>query len=251
MPCTGAPVYFAGFFRYSLKWFWKNCGLCGCFFAVFFRCSVQGSNKAFLQGSLDILSAGGKQGIFAGFCRYSFSWSLEKSWYVPVFFCWLLVKKLIFQKTLPGVVICVNENWVALLFQDSLVLCSVKCKGWPFGTILVWRLGPLPCLAKVLSGLILGARARADLERSNHTTENLRIIFTKHKWQATKNQITGFRSPPHRLYIIILTIYCKVFPCYSTTVDVIKILSLILAQQKAMLDITGGHVNWLIQCLSV
>ena len=28
------------------------------FFAVFFRCSVQGSNKAFLQGSVDIPSAG-------------------------------------------------------------------------------------------------------------------------------------------------------------------------------------------------
>ena len=197
MPCTGAPVYFAGFFRYSLKWFWKNCGLCGCFFAVFFRCSVQGSNKAFLQGSLDILSAGGKQGIFAGFCRYSFSWSLEKSWYVPVFFCWLLVKKLIFQKTLPGVVICVNENWVALLFQDSLVLCSVKCKGWPFGTILVWRLGPLPCLAKVLSGLILGARARARTWSDQTTQRKTCGSFspnTNDKRQKTK--LLAFVPPP-------------------------------------------------------
>ena len=43
------------------------------------------------------------------------------------------------KKTLLCVVICVNENSVALLFQDSLVLCSVKCNGWPFGTLLVWR----------------------------------------------------------------------------------------------------------------
>ena len=52
------------------------------------------------------------------------------------------MKKLISQTTLLGVAICANENWVALLFQDSLVLCSVKCKGWSFGTILVWHLGP-------------------------------------------------------------------------------------------------------------
>ena len=142
---------------------------------MFLRCFVQGSNKAFL------LEPGKQQGIFAGFCRYSFSWSLQKSWYVPVFFCWLLVKKLISQKTLLRVVICANENWVALLFQDSLVLCSVKRKGWPFETILVWRLGPRARarLAKVLSRLFLGARA--DLERSNHTTKSLRIIFSKHK----------------------------------------------------------------------
>ena len=86
-----------------------------------------------------MLCTGEQQGIFAGFFRYSFTWSLEKSWYVPVFFCWPLVKKLISQKTLLCVVICVNENWVALPFQDSLVLCSVKCNVWPFGTILVWR----------------------------------------------------------------------------------------------------------------
>ena len=117
--------------------------MCGCFFAVFFSRSVQGSNRAFLQGSLDI----------------------DQWWYVPVFFCWLLVKKLISQKTLLCVVICVNENWVALLFQDSLVLCSVECKGWPFGTILVWRsrfwVRARARLAKVLSRLFLGACARA------------------------------------------------------------------------------------------
>ena len=71
------------------------------------------------------------------------------------------MKKLISQKTLLCVVICVNENWVALLFQDSLVLCSVKCKGWPFGTILVWRsrswVRARARLAKVLSRLFLGA----------------------------------------------------------------------------------------------
>ena len=76
-----------------------------------------------------MLCTGEQQGIFAGFFRYSFTWSLEKSWYVPVFFCWTLVKKPISQQTLLCVVICVNENWVALLFQDSLV--------WPFG--IVWN----------------------------------------------------------------------------------------------------------------
>ena len=90
--------------------------------AVFFRCPVQEHPY-----------------IFAGFFRYSLTWILEKSWYVPVFYCWPLVKKLISQKTLLCVVICANENWVALPFQDSLVLCSVKCNVWPFGTILVWR----------------------------------------------------------------------------------------------------------------
>ena len=49
-------------------------------------------------------------------------------WYVPVFcFGWVVVKKLRFEKTLVGVVLCASENWVALLLQDSLVLCSVKC----------------------------------------------------------------------------------------------------------------------------
>ena len=94
-------------------------------------------------------------------------------------FCWLLVKKLISQKTLLCVVICVNENWVALLFQDSLVLCSVKCKGWPFGTILVWRSRSwVRERARALRRCCLDsfwARARADLERSNHTTKSLRI----------------------------------------------------------------------------
>ena len=88
------------------------------FFAVFFRCSVQGSNKACLQGSLDIPSRGAWKN--RGVCR-----------------CFLLAvgEKADLSKTLLCLVICVNENWVALPFQDSLVLCSVKCKGWPFGTI--------------------------------------------------------------------------------------------------------------------
>ena len=73
-----------------------------------------------------MLCTGEQQGIFAVFFRYSLTWILEKSWYVPVFFCWLLVKKVISEKPLLCEVICVNENWVALPFQDSLVLCSVK-----------------------------------------------------------------------------------------------------------------------------
>ena len=83
-------------------------------------------------------------------------------WYVPVFcFGWLVVKKLRFEKTLVGVVICANENWVVLLFQDSLVLCSVKCKGCTFGTVFVCRLGPRARAppAGVVSTL-WGARAR-------------------------------------------------------------------------------------------
>ena len=103
-----------------------------------------------------------------------------------VFFCRLLVKKLISQKTLLCVVICVNENWVALLFQDSLVLCSVECKGWPFGTILVWRstfwVRARARLAKVLSRLFLGARARGPRAIKPH---NEKLA-----------EITGFRSPP-------------------------------------------------------
>ena len=136
----------------------------------------------------------GKKGIFAGFCRYSFSWSLEKSWYVPVFFLLAVGEKLIFQKTLPGVVICANENWVALLFQDSLVLCSVKCKGWPFGTILVWRLGPLPRLAKVLSGLFFGrARAWSDQTTQRETCGSF-SPNTNDKRQKTK--LLAFVPPP-------------------------------------------------------
>ena len=137
---------------------------------TFLQCSLDDlyrSTRAFLQGSFDIPSRGAWKN--RGMCR--------------CFFNWLLVKKLISQKTLLCVVICVNENWVALLFQDSLALCSVKCKGWPFGTILVWRSrswvrARAPCEGVVST---LFGRARADLERSNHTTKSLRIIFSKHK----------------------------------------------------------------------
>ena len=113
---------------------WKNCGQ-GKLWSV----RVYWGATRLLCWSLD-------SGMFAGSSRYSFSWSQEKLWYVPVFcFGWLVVKKLRFEKTwktLVGVVVCANENWVALLFQDSLVLYSVKCKGCTFGTIFVWRLGP-------------------------------------------------------------------------------------------------------------
>ena len=99
--------------------------------------------------------------MFAGSSRYSFSWSLEKLWYVPVFcFGWLVVKKLRFEKTLVGVVICANENWVALLFQGSLVLCSVKCKGCAFGAIFVCRLGPRARAPRRCCLDPFGARAR-------------------------------------------------------------------------------------------
>ena len=143
-----------------------------------------------------MLCTGEQQGIFAGFFRYSFTWSLEKSWYVPVFFCWTLVKKPISQQTLLCVVICVNENWVALLFQDSLV--------WPFG--IVWNYFGLafevlgPCararLAKVLSRLCLGARARTW---SDQTTQRKACgsfsANTNDKRQKTR--LLAF-VPPHR-----------------------------------------------------
>ena len=134
-----------------------------------------------------MLCTGEQQGIFAGVFK-TLNIPSAGAWknrgMCPCFFagCWmLLVKKLTSQKTLLGVVICANENWVALLFQDSLVLCSVKCKGWSFGTILVWHLGP--CARAPCEGVVstLFGCARADLERSNHTTKSLRIIFSKHK----------------------------------------------------------------------
>ena len=160
-----------------------------------------------------MLCAGEQQGIFAGVFRYSSSWSLESKAFLqgsvdipsagawknrgmcPCFFGWLLVKKLISQKTLPGVVICANENWVALLFQDSLVLCSVKCKGWPFGTILVWRLGPLPRLAEVLSGLFLGARGPGAIKPHN---EKLADHFHQTQMTSDKKPNYWLSFPPHR-----------------------------------------------------
>ena len=89
-----------------------------------------------------MLCTGEQQGIFAGFFRYSFTWILEKSWYIVVCVGVFLlavdeirIERVVSQKTLLCVVISVNENSVALFFQGSLVLCSVKCKGWPFGTL--------------------------------------------------------------------------------------------------------------------
>ena len=78
------------------------------------------------------------------------------------------------KKTLLGVVICANQNWVALLFQDSLVLWSVKCQSWPFGTILVWRLGPrvrAPCEG-VVSTLLGCARGPGAIKPHNDTLAN-------------------------------------------------------------------------------
>ena len=138
-----------------------------------------------------MLCTGEQQGIFAGFFRYSFMWILEN---VPVFFCWLLVKRLIFQKTLLCVVICVNENSVALLFQDSLVLCSVKCKGWPFGTLLVWRsrswvhARARARLAKVLSRLFLGARGPGAIKPHNEKLAD----------HCQQTQITSDKKPDNK-----------------------------------------------------
>ena len=69
---------------------------------------------AFLQCSLDA-------GIFAGF--FPLDIPSRGAWknrgMCQCFFCWPLVQKLVFHKTLLCVVICVNENWVALLFQEA------------------------------------------------------------------------------------------------------------------------------------
>ena len=46
-------------------------------------------------------------------------------------------------------------------------------------------------LAKVLSRLFLGARARGPGAIKPHNEKNLRIIVSEHKSQATKNKITN------------------------------------------------------------
>ena len=137
---------------------------------------------------------------------------------MPVFFCWLLVKKLISQKTLLGVVISANENWLALLFQDSLVLCSVKCKGWPFGTILVWRLGPR---ARALRRCCLDsfwARARAPTRTwSDQTTQRKACgsfsANTNDKRQKTR--LLAFVPPPHRFLSFFLFFFLSPFLSFS------------------------------------
>ena len=135
MPCTGAPVYFAGFFRCSLKWFWKNCGLCGCFFAVFFRCSVQGSNKAFLQGSVDIPSAGAWKN--RGMCP-CFFWlpvgekaDLSKNIARCGHMCqWKLGCSALSRQ--PGLVFCEVQglavwNYLSLAFESARVRALRRC----------------------------------------------------------------------------------------------------------------------------
>ena len=168
MLCTGEQQgIFAGVFRHSFSW------------------SLE-SNKAFLQGSVDIPSAGAWKN--RGMC--------------PCFFCWLLVKKLISQTALLGVVICANENWVALLFQASLVLCSVKCKGWSFRTILVWHLGPrarAPCEG-VVSTLFGCTRARGPGAIKPHN-EKLADHFQQTQMTSDKKPDYWLSSPPHRLSV--------------------------------------------------
>ena len=71
MPCTGAPVYFAGCLGYSLEVSLEKLWSVRVFFAVFLRCSVRGSNKAFLQGLVDIPGRDSRQilvwgGVFCG-----------------------------------------------------------------------------------------------------------------------------------------------------------------------------------------
>ena len=120
---------------------------------------------------------------------------------MPVFFCWLLVKKLISQTTLLGVAICANENWVALLFQDSLVLCSVKCKGWSFGTILVWHLGPRARALRRCCLDFFWVRARARAWSDQTTKRKACGSFsanTNDKRQKTR--LLAF-VPPHRLSV--------------------------------------------------
>ena len=128
-----------------------------------------------------------------------------------VFFGWLLVKKLISQKTLLGVVICANENWVALLFQDSRVLCSVKCKGWPFGTILVWRLSPRACapcegVVSTLSGCA-HARGRGAIKPHN---EKLVDHFQQTQMTSDKKPDYWLSFPPPTGVVVVVFFVC---PC--------------------------------------
>ena len=105
-------------------------------------------------------------------------------------FCWLLVKKLISQKALLCVVVCVNENWVALLFQDGLV-CEVQgLAAWDYLSLVFEVLGPRARLEKVLSRLFLGALARADRGAIKQHNEKLAGHFqqTQSKLQATKTR---------------------------------------------------------------
>ena len=56
------------------------------------------------------------------FCRVVsifFEVLLENLWSGPVFFLPAVGEKADLKKTLLGVVICANQNWIALLFQDS------------------------------------------------------------------------------------------------------------------------------------
>ena len=111
------------------------------------------------------------------FCRVVsifFEVLLENLWSGPVFFLPAVGEKADLKKTLLGVVICANQNWIALLFQDSLVLWSVKCQSWPFGTILVWRLGPrarAPCEG-VVSTLLGCAHGPGAIKPHNDTLAN-------------------------------------------------------------------------------
>ena len=137
----GATEDLCSVFRYSWEGFETNRGLRGCFllpgggkgvslkvlfcswrfFCSFFGWPVQ-EHLCILQGSFDIpRSDSGKIVVCAGVflqcsldalyrlaTRHFCAGAWKNRGMCPCFFCWLLVKKLISQKTFLGVVICAN-----------------------------------------------------------------------------------------------------------------------------------------------
>ena len=144
-----------------------------------------------------MLCARERQGIFAGVFK-NLNIPSAGAWknrgMCPCFFagCWmLLVEKLTSQKTLLGVVICANENWVALLFQS-----------W---NILVWHLGPRA--RAVLSRLFLGARARTW---SDQTTQRKACgsFSANTNDKRRKTRLLAFVPPPQvYIYIVLIDTY--------------------------------------------
>ena len=87
------------------------------------------------------------------------------------------------EADLSKTLLCVVITGLTCAFrQPGLVFCEVQGLAvWNYLSLAFEVLGPR---ARALRRFCLDSfweRARADLERSNHTTKNLRIIFSKHK----------------------------------------------------------------------
>ena len=103
MPCTGVLCILQGSFDIPGSDSGKIVVCAG----VFLQCSLdalyRGATRHFCRGLLDIPSAGAWKN--RGMC--------------PCLFCWLLVKKLISQKTLLGVVICAMKTGLLCSFKTA------------------------------------------------------------------------------------------------------------------------------------